>query len=83
MRYGAPHDGGPRDFRDEPGHPNAPHVHTDGRWIGVSPWDYAFVDDWLWDSDPIVIYEDPDHVGWYLCYNSRLGVYAHMNYLGR
>src|SRR5205823_14885716 len=24
-----------RDFRDQPGHPNAPHIHAeDGRWIG-------------------------------------------------
>jgi hypothetical protein len=23
-----------RKFNDEPGHPNAPHVHSNGRWIG-------------------------------------------------
>jgi hypothetical protein len=118
-------------YRDQEGHPDAPHVHANGEWIGhntgrddvhyhldhpwqrghftggfgpqhrwrlaggnpqrfwfsgyyfaVAPYDIPYCNDWLWDSDDIVLYEDPDHLGWYLAYNVRLGEYVHVEFLG-
>ena len=54
----------------------------DRYWFTVATIDAPFVGNWFWDSDDIVLYDDPDHPGFYLAYNVRLGTYAHVEMIG-
>jgi hypothetical protein len=54
-----------------------------GFFFEIAAWDWHECADWCWNcGDDFVVYEDPDHPGWYLVYNVHTGVYVHAQYMG-
>lgn len=53
-----------------------------GGWFALAPADYDYAREWNWGNDNVVIYPDTNHDGWYLAYNTRLGSYTHVRFLG-
>ena len=50
----------------------------------IASFDWDLASSWCWDcpGDNFVVYDDPDHPGWYLVYNAQTGVYVHAQYMG-
>jgi hypothetical protein len=49
----------------------------------VAAWDWPYAADWCWTcGEDFIVYDDPDHSGWYLLYDIPTGQYVHVQYLG-
>jgi hypothetical protein len=64
-----------------------PNLHRfwlpNGYYFDIAAWEWPLVADWCWTcADDFVIYEDPDHPGWYLLYNLMTGAFVHVMYMG-
>ncbi|HUI73818.1 MAG TPA: hypothetical protein VLX32_02680 [Candidatus Acidoferrum sp.] len=56
---------------------------TGGYYFEVAPWEWSLCSDWCWTCpNDFVIYDDADHVGWYLLYNMQTGVFVHVQFMG-
>lgn len=54
-----------------------------GYFFEIAAWEWPLCLDWCWScGDDFVIYEDPDHPGWYLLYNLHTGAFVHVMYMG-
>jgi hypothetical protein len=54
-----------------------------GFYFQIAAWDWPVATDWCWNcGDNFVVYEDPDHPGWYLVYDTDTGEYVHAQYMG-
>ncbi len=51
-----------------------------GFYFRVAAYDFSYADDWYWDRDNVIIYDDPDNSGCYLAFNTRLGTYLHVTF---
>jgi hypothetical protein len=56
----------------------------DGYWFEVPAWEWPLAANWCWTcgADDFVIYDDPDHPGYYLLYDLYTGRFIHVLYMG-
>jgi hypothetical protein len=56
---------------------------TGGAFFEIPAWDWTQSEYWCWKcADDYVVYQDPDHPGWYLLYSMETAMFTHVQYLG-